>query len=320
MGYGAVTVSSSVEENPQPSAAPADEARRTGNAARSSWIRRAAGVVAATARSAAHDRVSRLAAEVAFFALLALPPTMLAVLGSIGYIADALGPGIAGRLQKRLLELGGTFLTPSTVSEIVKPAVVNTLHTGHAHLVWLGIVLALWPASRATAVIIDAMRIAYGVEPPAQGWKRRLAALGLTAATTLGVILLLPILVAGPQLASLAEPLGLHLAVATTWRLLYWPLMGVLGLALLTGFYRFAISDSISWRRVLPGAGLALVVWVLGGFGVRAYAGWAIDSTTAYGPFAAPLVLMLWLYVTGLAVLLGAELNGVPCRVARAPR
>jgi membrane protein len=272
----------------------------------------------ATARGATEDRVSRLAAEVAFFALLALPPTMLAVLGSIGYIAEAFGRGIAGRVQTRLLQFGSTFLTPSTISEIVKPAVVNTLHTGRAHLVSLGIVLALWPASRATAVIVDALRIAYGTETPEQGWKRRLAAFGLTAATTMGVILLLPILVAGPPLASLAQTLGVDQAFAAAWRLLYWPLMGVLGVALLSIFYRFAAAHPIPWRRILPGAGLALVVWLIGGFGVRAYAGWAMDSTTVYGPFAAPLVLMLWLYVTGLAVLLGAELNGTLHR--RTPR
>jgi membrane protein len=310
-------VSSSVDKTPQRAAAPSGDGIRTGETARLPWTRRAARLASATARSATDDRVSRLAAEVAFFALLALPPTMLAVLGSIGYIADAFGPGIAGRLQQRLLQFGGTFLTPSTVSEIVRPAVVSMLHTGRAHLVWFGAVFALWPASRATAVIIDAMRIAYSVDAPARGWKRRLTALGLTAATTLGVVLLLPVLVAGPRLASFAEPLGLDQAVAATWLVLYWPLMGILGLALLSIFYRFAISDSISWRKVLPGAALALVVWLLGGLGVRAYAGWAMGSTTAYGPFAAPLVLMLWLYVTGLAVLLGAELNGALFRVAR---
>lgn len=293
-----------------PSTAPAAGESLPRSAANEPRIRRAWALAVTTARGATGDRVSRLAAEVAFFALLALPPTMLAVLGSIGYIAEAFGQGIAGRLQRRLLEFGGIFLTPSAISEIVKPAVVNTLHTGRAHLVSLGLVLALWPASRATAVIVDALRIAYGVETPDQGWKRRLAAFGLTAATTMGVILLLPILVAGPPLASLAQMLGLDQAFAVAWRFLYWPLMAVLGVALLSIFYRFAAGDSIRWRQVLPGAGLALVVWLIGGFGVRAYAGWAIDSTTVYGPFAAPLVLMLWLYVTGLAVLLGAELNG----------
>ena len=309
-------MNASFEEN-APLTAPAVDTGDVAGAAHGAYLRRARELAVATARGAAADRVSRLAAEVAFYALLALPPTMLAVLGSIGYIADAFGPGVIGRLQGRLLEIGSTFLTSPTIRQIVGPAVASTLHTGRAHLVSLGIVLALWPASRATAVIVDALRIAYGIEGPAQGWKRRLAAFGLTTATSLGVILLLPVLVAGPKLSSLARPLGLGDAVATAWPLLYWPLMGVLGVALLSIFYRFAIAQPVPWRRVLPGAGLALVVWLLGGFGVRAYAGWAIDSTTAYGPLAAPLVLMLWLYVTGLAVLLGAELNGALFRLLK---
>jgi hypothetical protein len=136
-------------------------------------------------------------------------------------------------------------------------------------------------------------------------WRRRLGALLLTAAATAGVVVLLPVLVAGRALGALARPLGLEPAVETAWRVLYWPLIAVLGLALLAVFYRFALPEPTPWSRVPPGALMALLVWVLGGFWVCVYAGWAIDSTTAYGRFAAPLVLMLWLYVTGFARAVG---------------
>lgn len=275
-----------------------------------SGLRRVRWLAAETARGAHEDRVSRLAAEVAFFSLVALPPTMLAVLGSIGYVAGAFGPDLAGRVQARLLEFGSTFLSPSTMGEIVRPAVENTLRTGRAHLVSLGILLALWPASRATAVLVEAIRLAYGTEAPRNGWRRRLSALALTAVTTVGVVVLLPLLVAGPWVAALAEPLGLDVAVTAIWRMLYWPFLGVLGIVGLSVFYRMAIRQRLPWRGVLPGSALALVVWVVGGFAVRAYASWLVDSSSVYGPFAAPVVLMLWLYVTGFAVLLGAELNG----------
>jgi membrane protein len=303
-------VTSTVGKRSERSAASADDAPGEAGIRKASRAKRLRRLIVATVRGAHEDRVSRLAAEVAFFALVALPPTMLAILGSIGYAAAAFGPDLAGRVQARLLEFGSTFLAPSTMSEIVRPAVENTLRTGRAHLVSLGILLALWPASRATAVIVDAIRLAYGVQAPGNGWKRRITALGLTAVTTVGLVVLLPLLVAGPWVAALAEPLGLDVAVTAIWRLLYWPFMGVLGLVGLSGFYRLAIPERLPWRRVLPGSALALVVWLIGGFGVRAYASWLVDSTSVYGPFAAPVVLMLWLYVTGFAVLLGAELNG----------
>ncbi|MGH2690262.1 MAG: YihY/virulence factor BrkB family protein, partial [Actinomycetota bacterium] len=207
--------------------------------------------------------------------------------------------------------------------ELERPADDTNQLKGRAHRVSLRILLALWPPTRATAVLVEAIRLAYGTEAPGNGWRRRLGALALTAVTTLGVVVLLPLLVAGPWVVALAEPLGLDLAVAVVWRLLYWPFLAVLGIVGLSAFYRMAIPERLGWRRVLPGSALALVVWVVGGFGVRAYASWLVESSSVYGPFAAPVVLMLWLYVTGFAVLLGAELNGRlhrPQRPVRPPR
>lgn len=263
-----------------------------------------------TVRDTAEDRVPKLAAEVAFFTLLSLPPAMLALLGSVGFLTEAIGPQTRTEIESRILEVARTFLTPSTVQEIVAPAVRRLLQEGRADVVSVGIILALWSASRATEAVIDAMRIAYDLERFRPGWKRRLVALALTIGLIGSLVVLMPALVAGPRLgARLAEPLGLSSAVEAAWEFVYWPMVAILGVGLLASFYQLALPRNTRWRKELPGATLAVLTWILGSAGVRLYARWTLESGSTYGSLSAPLVLLLWLYVTGLAVLLGAELN-----------
>jgi membrane protein len=265
---------------------------------------------ARTVRDTFEDRVPKLAAEVAFFTLLALPPAMLAVLGSVGFLAEAFGPEMRAEIESRVLDLARTFLTSSTVNEVVAPAVRTLLREGRADVVSVGIVLAVWSASRATEAAIDTMRIAYDLERFRPSWKRRLVAFVLTMGLIIALVVLMPTLVAGPRLgARLVEPLGLSGTVEAAWRLLYWPVLGVLGTGLLATFYHLALPRRTPWRRELPGAALALLTWILGSLAVRVYARWILESGSTYGSLSAPIVILLWLYVTGLAVLLGAELN-----------
>ena len=263
-----------------------------------------------TLKDSFDDRVPKLAAEVAFFALLAMPPALLAVLGSLGFVAGALGPEITSAVEEQILAAARTFLTPGTVQEVVEPAVTTLLEEGRADVVSVGILLALWSSSRATSAVVDTMRIAYDLEKFRAGWKRRLVALGLTLGLALAAVILLPALVAGPRLGvRLAEPLGVGEVIETAWRILYWPVVALLGIVLLATFYQLALPRRTPWRREVPGAVLAVIVWVVGSLLVRIYAQWTVESGSTYGSLSAPLVLLLWLYVVGLAVLLGAELN-----------
>lgn len=284
----------------------AEPARRRRPRRRPRW-RELVAVAARTARGVIHDRVPKLAAEVAFFALLSLPPALLAVLGTVGYVAGALGEETVARIEMRILQAAGAFLTPSTVDEIVRPTVRNLLREGRADVISLSVVLGLWSASRATSAAIDTMRIAYGTTERPPSWRTRLLGLAITVAISAGVVFVLPVLVAGPRLMAAVLPFGERLAAVA--RLLYWPVVAVLGVGLLAAFYHFALRRRTPWRRDVPGAVLALVLWVLGGLAVRVYAEWTIETRSTYGSLSAPLVLLLWLYVTGLAVLIGAELN-----------
>ncbi len=86
-------------------------------------------------------------------------------------------------------------------------------------------------------------------------------------------------------------------------------MVAILGIVLLTWAYHIAPPHVTAWRRDLPGAILALVVWALGSLGLRIYATTFLESNSAYNLFTAPLAVLLWLYVSAIAVLVGAELN-----------
>ena len=266
-------------------------------------------LAARTIRDSADDRILGLGAEVAFFIILSLAPALLAILGSLGFVSNLFGGDLAATVGDQVVDVAGSFLTADTVREFVRPTVEQILREGRADVASIGIVLTLWAASRATGRLIEAVSIAYDQDDHRSIWRRRLLAFGLTLGTMLGVIVVVPILIAGPRvLETLTDPLGISDAIAVAWRFLYWPVMAVLGVALLASFYHVAVPIKTAWRRDIPGATLAVVLWLLGGLALRLYALVAISDST-YGPLAAPIVLLLWLFVTALAVLVGAELN-----------
>lgn len=266
-------------------------------------------LAARTVRGAMDDRVFGLGGEVAFFLLLSFPPALLAVLGGMAYVADALGPDVGDRIREQVLDVGGAFLTERAREELLRPAIDSILRQARPGVISLGIILTLWSASRATGRTMEAVNIAYDAQELRAGWKRRLLALVLTVAGMLTIVLVLPVLVAGPGLmAALAEPLGLGDALAAAWRFLYWPTVAVLGIALLATFFHVSTPWSTPWRRDLPGAALAAVSWIAGGVALRFYASRFVEGSL-FGPLAAPVVFLLWLYVLAVAVLMGAELN-----------
>jgi len=263
-----------------------------------------------TAHDALDDRIVGLAAEVAFFGVLSLPPLALVVLGSLGFVADLLGPVAASDLRIAIVDGAATFLSDSTVQDLIVPAVDGLLERGRLDLLTIGVIVAIWSASRAVRVVIDAITFAYDRSPTRSWWRRRLVAVGITLGGIVSIILLLPLLVVGPQAGGrLAEGLGWGSALESAARIVYWPIVGVVGLIILTWMYHL-VEPETPWRWELPGSILALLIWVVGSYGLRFYASLFIESDeSAYLSVAAPLVVLLWVYVTAIAVLLGAELN-----------
>jgi membrane protein len=263
-----------------------------------------------TLRDSKEDRLPGLAAELSFYAVFSLPPLLLALLGAIGYVGRLVGPELTSLAKEQMLQVGGAFLTEATIREIVEPALTQLLQQGRADIAFLGLVLAIWSASRATRVLIDAVTIAYDLEDDRSFWKRTLLALGVTVAGIIVVAALLPLLVVGPRAgAAFAARFGMATIFEILWKALYWPVVATLGISLLAWVYHVAAPWKTAWRRDLPGAILALLIWLGGSAGLRVYAVRSIESNSAYAAFAAPLVVLLWIYVTSASLLLGAELN-----------
>jgi membrane protein len=267
-------------------------------------------LVQRTLRDMIGDRVPGLAAEVAFFLMLSLPPLLLVLLGLLGYVADWVGPETVEDIRAAIVDGLDNFLSQTTIEETVKPALDDLLKEGRADVLTIGAIVALWSGSRSIRVIVEAVTFAYDLGDR-RSWRRKtLVGLGLTAALIVAAVVLLPLLVVGPRFGSaLADEFGLAAAFEVVWAWLYWPVVAGVGVVLLTWVYHIAPPWLTAWRRDLPGAVLALLVWLIGSFGLRFYATNFIEANSAFSYFATPLVILLWLYVTALAVLVGAELN-----------
>lgn len=256
------------------------------------------------------DRVPGLAAEVAFFLMLSLPPLLLVILGLLGYVADWVGPETVEDIKAVIVDALDNFLSQRTITDSVEPALDDLVEQGRADVLTIGAIVAIWSGSRAIRVVVDAVTFAYDLGDQ-RTWRRKtLVGLGLTVALIISAIVLLPLLVVGPQFGSaVADQFGLAAVFETVWRVLYWPVVCVTGVVLLTWVYHIAPPWLTAWRRDLPGAVLALLIWLAGSFGLRFYATNFIEANSAFSVFTTPLVILLWLYVTALAVLVGAELN-----------
>ena len=261
-------------------------------------------------------RVTGLAAEAAFFAVLSLPPLIFGLAGTIGYVADALGTSTVQQINTQIIELSGRVLTPDVVNDIIRPTLAEVLEGGgRADVISLGFILALWSGSRALNVFVDTISIMYG-----HGGKRgivRTRALSflLYIVALLLAIVLLPLVLAGPHFVEQVLPDELN-----SLRLLYWPVVISASVLFLAALYHVALPVRTTWRSGLPGAVTCLALWIGGAVLLRWILSAATGSTSIYGPLAAPIAVLVWLYLIAIAVLIGAALNAAWDRLWPTPK
>jgi membrane protein len=255
------------------------------------------------------DRVLGLAAEAGFWQLLSLPSLLLAVIGLIGYFSGSLGPDTLHDLEHAIVRGLKHVIVPSAVDSTVQPALDRILRGGRADVVSIGFIVSLWTGSSAMATFVNTITIAYGLRHHRGAVRSRIVALQLYLAFVAVGVVLLPLLVLGPTLITKLAPQHWRHAMHLITLIGYWPLVALISLALLTSLYHLAIPVRTPWRRALPGAVVGLGVWVVGSVLLRLWLTWAFRSTATYGPLSAPVAVLIFMYLTALAILLGAELN-----------
>lgn len=263
------------------------------------------------ARRAERDRVSGLAAEVAFFSLLSIFPGLLMVAASLGALDSVFGSELAGEAQKEVTEVLTTFLTDRAGGAV--DAIEALFEGGSAGVFTIGVVGALWAASRGMATVLRTFAAIYDVEETRSRLRRRMVALGLAAASMILVVLTLAAMVLGPLFGMgrvLADWIGIDAAYGAVWEWLGIPVAFLALLAWAAVAFHSVPHRHVGWRPHLAGAALTGVLWLAVSVGFRLYLQ-LFGGNPVFGVLGGALVVLLWVYVLSLALLVGAELNAV---------
>ncbi len=264
-------------------------------------------------REITEDRVTGLAAEVAFFGVLSVFPGLLMVVAAIGSVDAFVGSDLAFLSKRQIIDFLNLILTEEARPAI--DAVEDLFETGRQGLLTLASGVALVGLSRAFAVVADALNLAYDANEQRPWLKRRLLGLGLSIGTVVMTVFMLVMIVVGPLFgvgSEIADIFGLGETFSFVWSFLRWPAAFALLVAWATTLFHLApCRPRPNWRADLPGAVLTAVLWLVVSLGLNLYLQIAGGSNPVFSVLGGGLILLVWLYLLSLSLLLGGELNPI---------
>ncbi|MGZ5417764.1 MAG: YihY/virulence factor BrkB family protein [Nocardioides sp.] len=251
------------------------------------------------------DKCTDLAAALTYYAVLAIFPALLALVSLLGLV------GQAEKSVQTVIDVLKPLVTPDTL-KVVQPVVEQlATSTGAGFTVVIGLALALWSASGYVGAFSRAMNEIYEIREGRPFWKLRPVMLLITLVAVLLIAVALLILVlSGPVAKSIGEVLGVGEFAVTAWSFAKWPVLGlvmVLVVALL--YYATPNVKQPKFRWVSVGAGVAIVTWLIASLLFGLYVANFSNYNKTYGSLGGVIVGLLWLWITNLALLLGAEID-----------
>lgn len=255
-----------------------------------------------TWRESIDDDVLGLAAQLSYYFFLALFPAILFLLALASFFPLASVTDDVGRTL-------GPFVSPQVLA-LIQEQMRRLAENENGGLLTLGVAGALWSSSAALVSIVSALNRAYDIEERRPWWKVRLVAIGLTFAVALLIVVSLSLVLAGPTAAeTLGRLTGWGAPFEWTWLVLQWPLVFFLVATGIGLVYYFGPDAEQDWVWITPGAVAATVLWLLISLLFKVYIAYFTDYEGSYGTVGGVIVVLLWFYVSGVAILAGAELN-----------
>jgi membrane protein len=253
----------------------------------------------ATWRDAARANVANRAAELAYWFLLGFFPMLLCVTSVVSMLGSVQGS------QGTLMMYVGDVL-PSTASSLVRQVLAQTTGSGRA---WFSLLFALWSSSSATSGLIDTLNDIYALKESRPWWKSRLIAIVLAIAMGVLLTAALIIVVYGPIILHKIAPGSASLYV---WKIAQWPAAAALLILALLGIYRYAPNiQEQKWKWLLPGSIVAAAIWMAVSILFKLYVRHFSHFGLLYGSLGTLIILMFWFYLSGIAILLGGEINAI---------
>lgn len=251
------------------------------------------------------DDVFGRAAQLAYYFLLALFPLLIFMTTLLGYFA-----GAGSKVREGLFSYLATVVPPQAAT-LINDTLNGVTQGASGGKLSFGILATLWAASNGMGAISSSLNAAYNVEEARPWWKARLTSIGLTVALAGLIISALALILFGHEIAEgVANKFGLGGVFTFTWKLLQWPL--VLAFVLLAFALIYYLAPDLhhaSWQWVTPGSAIGVGLWLAASFAFKIYLEYFDSYSATYGALGAVIVLMLWLYLTGTAILIGGEIN-----------
>ncbi len=248
------------------------------------------------------DDIQSLAAQQAYYFFFALFPALLTLLSIASFFP------IENLIDDTTAALHG--VVPGDIITIINTQIKRISETGTGGILTFGFLLTIWSTSTAMVAMTTTLNKAYDIVEERPWWKVRLTAIALTVGLAIFILVSVALVIAGPTVAEqLAERMRLGEAFKWSWWILQWPVVLALVATAIAFVYYFAPDAEQDWVWITPGSILATLTWLVVSLGLKFYLTNFGNYNETYGTIGGVIVLLLWFWLTGLAILIGAEFN-----------